>query len=424
MTSQTTFYFSQLTGRKFLSAQGNVLGKIRDLLIDLTPWSTNLAEPVRPRVIAVQVRTNDGIKTYDFSSFEITRVKERIHIRCLDVIELNVNGFSNCLWVKESILDKQIVDLSDKKLVRVRDIRLVMIPSGTFALAVDVGPEGWLRRFGLNKPVEALLERIGRSMPDDMILWDDMAAVDYSQSSIKLSKSTSKLHTLHPSDLADIIEDLDKSTRTYFFSQLDEEQAADVLEELEPEAQIHLVESLPKEKVADVLEKMPADEVADILDELADDKAEELLREMEHESSEEVRELLEYPDKVVGSIMSTDFMTFREDLTVEEALWAIRSEKPEPSCIYSLFVVDHKDRLLSSIPLGALAIADPHLRLKEIMKKNPKTVFDDDGIDTLAEIVWKYNLLAVPVINRDQQMEGVVVVDDIVDDLMGKRKTK
>jgi Mg/Co/Ni transporter MgtE len=193
---------------------------------------------------------------------------------------------------------------------------------------------------------------------------------------------------------------------------------------MEPEAQIHLVESLPKEKVADVLEKMPADEVADILDELGDAKAEELLQEMERESSEEVRELLEYPDKVVGSIMNTDYMTFREDMTVEEALNAIRLEKPEPSYIYSLFVVDRKDRLLSAIPLGELVVAEPTLRLREIMKKNPTTVFDDDGIDSLAELVSKYNLLAVPVINRDQQMEGVVVVEDIVDDLLGKRKTK
>ena len=197
-----------------------------------------------------------------------------------------------------------------------------------------------------------------------------------------------------------------------------------MLEELETDAQIHIVESLPKEKIADLLEKMPADEVADILDELEDEKAEELLNEMEKESSEEVRELLEYHDKVVGSIMNTDYMTFSDDLTVAETLEAIRKEKPEPSYIYSIFVVDKNERLIASIPLGELVVADPGILLRKIMKKNPVSVFDQDKVDSLAELVSKYNLLAVPVINKDLQMEGVVVVEDIVEDLLSRRKTR
>ena len=87
-------------------------------------------------------------------------------------------------------------------------------------------------------------------------------------------------------------------------------------------------------------------------------------------------------------------------------------------------MVDTKDKLISSISLGELVISDPLLTLSQIMKRNPVTVFDDDDIDSLAEIVSKYNLLAVPVINRSQEMEGVVVIEDIVEDLLDKRKTK
>jgi Mg/Co/Ni transporter MgtE len=205
---------------------------------------------------------------------------------------------------------------------------------------------------------------------------------------------------------------------------LDEEHAADVLEELEPRAQVQIVESMPVEKVADVLEKMPADEVADLLDELEDEKVEKLLKEMEKESSEEVRELLEYPDNTVGSIMSTDFLTFKGDMTVEDTITEIRRQKPEPVTIYSIFVVDKHDRLTSSISLGELIIADPKMILKQVVKKKPVTVFDDDKIDSLAELVSKYNLLAVPVINKGKKMEGMVVVEDIVEDLLSSRKTK
>lgn len=204
---------------------------------------------------------------------------------------------------------------------------------------------------------------------------------------------------------------------------MDEEKAADVLKELEPHAQIQIIESLPLEKVADVLEKMPADEVADLLDALKEDKAEKLLNEMEHESSEEVRELLEYPDKHVGSLMTTDFMVFKENQTVAGTIEELRKQQPEPAHIYSIFVTDKNNRFLSAVTLGELVIASPEKTLKEIMRKNPVSVYDDDKVDSLAELVSKYDLLAVPVINKDQKMEGVVVVEDIVEDLLSRRKT-
>jgi len=424
MTSQTTFYFSQFTGKKFFDPIGEPLGKISDFLIDVSAWGMESHDPQRPRVIAISVKQGKEQKIFEFQNFEIRKYKGELQLICKELKEQNTGTLQNCIWLKENILDKQIVDLEGIKLVRVNDIRLVMIPSGTYALAVDVGIEGLFRRLGVLTPISKFVESFGLSLPSRMILWDDIEAVDFSNSSIKLSKASSKLGTLHPSDLADIIEDLDKASRTYVFSTLDEEKAADVLEELEPEVQAHIVESLPVEKAADVLEKMPADEVADLMDELGMRKVEELLNEMEHESSKEVRDLLEYPDKVVGSIMTTDFMTFSSDLTVEETFRALRKEKPEPSYIYSIFVVDKKDRFISSVSLGQLVISDPALTLGQIMNRNPITVFDDDDIDSLAEKVSKYNLLAIPVINRSQEIEGVVVIEDIVEDLLDKRKTK
>ncbi len=424
MTSQITFYLSQIIGNDYISDDGTVLGKIKDFLIDQSNLPWNEAEPVRPRVVAIKVKKGKEVRILDFSSFEIKKFKRKLKITCLDVREVSPESFSNYLWLAENIQDKQIVDINGRKLVRVNDIRLVMIPSGTYAIAVDVGIDGLLRRIGIGRPIQSMLDPFSIDIPGKFILWDDIEAVDFTNANIKLSKSSSRLNTLHPSDLADIIEDLDKASRTYVFASLDEERAADVLEELEPRAQIQIVESLPVEKVADVLEKMPADEVADLLDALAEDKAEKLLEEMEKESSEEVRELLEYHNKYVGSLMSTDYYTFNENLTVSEIMEELRKQQPEPAHIYSIFVTDKNDRFLSAISLGELVIADPARQLKDIMKKNPISVFDDDKVDSLAELVSKYNLLAVPVINKDRQMEGIVVVEDIVDDLLSRRKTR
>ncbi|MCX6277917.1 MAG: CBS domain-containing protein [Bacteroidetes bacterium] len=424
MTTQITFYISQILGLDYVSSSGMALGKIRDFLIDLTPFPGNEAEPVRPRVVAVKVKKGKETRILDFSSFEIRKFKRKLRITCLEIQDISPESFSNYLWLAENVQDKQIVDINGRKLVRVNDIRMVIIPAGTFAIAVDVGIEGLLRRIGIDQPIQALLDPFKIDIPGKFILWDDIETVDFSNSSIKLTKSSSKLNTLHPSDLADIIEDLDKASRTYIFASLDEEQAADVLEELEPHAQIHIVESLPLEKVADVLEKMPADEVADLLDALADDKAEKLLDEMEKESSEEVRELLEYPNKYVGSLMTTDFYSFHEDMTVAETLDELRRQQPEPAHIYSIIVIDKHDKFLSAISLGELVIADPGRNLKDIMKKNAVCVYDNDKVDSLAGLVSKYNLLAVPVINKNKMMEGIVVVEDIVEDLLSRRKTR
>ncbi|MEI6684333.1 MAG: CBS domain-containing protein [Bacteroidota bacterium] len=424
MTSQITFYLSQILGMKYISDDGAVLGKIKDFLIDQTPLPGKESDPIRPRVVAIRVKSGKETRVLDFSSFEIKKFKRKLRITCQEVHDISPADFQNCLWLAENIQDKQIVDINGRKLVRVNDIRLVMIPAGTYAIAVDVGIDGLLRRIGIGKPIQSVLDPFSVDIPGKFILWDDIAAVDFSNSNIRLSKSSSKLNTLHPSDIADIIEDLDKASRTYVFASLDEETAADVLEELEPHVQIHIVESLPVEKVADVLELMPADEVADLLDSLADDTAEKLLDEMEKESSEEVRELLEYPSKVVGSLMTTDYYTFDEDLTVNETLGELRRQQPEPAHIYSIIVIDKHERFLSSVSLGELVIADPASHLKEIMNKHAVTVFDDDKVDSLADLVSRYNLLAVPVINKNRQMEGVVVVEDIVEDLLSRGKTR
>jgi CBS domain-containing protein len=424
MTLQTTFYLSQILRKKFLSPEGKVLGVIRDFLIDTAIPAGLEHEPLRPRVIAVKVKVGNKTTTYDFATFEVKRFKRKLKVTCYEVHETSEQACSTCLWLNENIQDKQIVDMNGRKLVRVNDVRMVMIPSGTYAIAVDVGIEGLFRRIGISRFLETALDPVNVSIPGKMILWDDIEAVDFTNSSIKLSKSSSKLHTLHPSDLADIIEELDRATRTSIFASLDDEQAADVLEELEPKAQIELAESLPVEKMADLLEKMPADEAADLLDVLEEEKAIKILDEMEKESSEEVRELLEYPDKVVGSIMTTDFLTFGEDMTVEETIREIRKVKPEPSNIYSIFVTDKNNKLVFAISLMELIIANPSLKLREITKQKPLTVFDQDKVDSLAELFSMYNLLAVPVINHDMELEGVVVVEDIVEDLLKHRKTR
>lgn len=422
MTSLTTFYLSGITGKEVFGADGDAIGVIRDLLVNTVPSGQN--DPNQQLITGIKLKIGKETKFYSFKTFRVVKARELINVTCSDLIELSNDEVVNGLLLVENILDKQIVDLNGRKLVRVNDVRLATLPAGTFAVAVDIGIEGLLRRIGISIPIKKILSLFRINIPAKYILWDDVQAIDFSNLNIKLSKSFAKLHTLHPSDLADILEDLGKKSSMSVFSSLDEEKAADVLEELESRAQVHMVENLPLDKMADVLEKMPADEVADILDELEDDKAEMLLNEMEAESSKEVRELLEYEDDMVGSLMTTDYLSFTADLTVAEVLVEMRAKKPEAVELYNLFVVEQNDELIGNFNLRDLVVAEPLLTVNQIMKSKPVYLFDKQKVSAIAEIISKYNLLAVPVVDETFQLLGMVVIDDIVEDLIRERRTR
>jgi len=421
MTSLTTFYLSGIIGKEVFDADGDAIGFIKDLLLNNAPSGLN--DPSQQLVIGVKLKIAKHTGFYSFSTFRVVKAREMLNVNCTELIELNPDEISNGLLLVENILDKQIVDLNGRKLVRVNDVRLATLPTGTFAVAVDIGIEGLLRRIGILTPIKRFLDLSGIKIPAKFILWDDMEAIDFSNLNIKLSKSYAKLHTLHPSDIADILEDLGKKTSTSVFSALDEEKAADVLEEMETQTQIHIIESLPVGKVADVLEKMPADEVAEILDEIEDEKAEMLLKEMDSESSQEVRELLEYPDNSAGGLMTTDVISFRPDVTVDYIIKDLRSRKPEPAELYTLFVTEENDKLVGTFDLRDLVVAEPETTVSTIMRSDPVSLYDDQRIDDIAETISKYNLLAVPVVDQENILQGMVVVDDVIEDLISKRRT-
>ncbi len=422
MTSLTTFYLSGIIGKEAFGADGDAIGIIKDLLVNAVPSGQN--DPNEQLVIGVRLKIKKDIRFYSFKSFIVTKARELLNVTCTSLVELGSDEVNNGLLLVENILDKQIVDMNGRKLVRVNDVRLATLPTGTFAIAVDIGIEGLLRRIGISSFIKRILTMFKISMPSKFILWDDVQAIDHSNLNIRLSKSYSKLHTLHPSDIADILEDMGKKSSMSVFSSLDEEKAADVLEELEPHIQIHILENLPVNKAADVLEKMPADEVADILDELEDDKAEMLLKEMDIESSQEVRDLLEYDDNLVGSIMTTDYMSFSADTTVAEVLVELRAKKPESAELYNMFVTESNDELIGTFNLRDLVVSEPFLSVSDIMKSEPVSLLDNQKVSAIAEMVSKYNLLAVPVVDFNNQLQGMVVVDDVVEDLIGERRTR
>jgi len=145
---------------------------------------------------------------------------------------------------------------------------------------------------------------------------------------------------------------------------------------------------------------------------------------MDTESSQEVRELLEYPDNSVGSLMTTDILSFKPGITVEEVIKELRFKKPEAAELYSLFVTEKNDELIGTFNLRDLVVAQPETLVSQIMKSEPVFLYDNQKVEDISELISKYNLLAVPVVDPANQLQGMVVVDDVVEDLINKRRTK
>jgi len=365
---------------------------------------------------------NGKVRIIDYSEFSVFKKRGQYVIKCHHIKDLEVPEV-NTMYLKKHILDKQIVDMDGRKVVRVNDLRLAILKIGTFTVAVDVGLDGLLRRLGVAKPIKIMLKPFGLRIPSQLILWDDVASIDFSHAGIRLSKEYNKLLTLHVSDLADIIEDYDRYTQIAIFNSLDEEKAADVLEELETDAQLNVLESLPLAKAADVLEKMSANDVADILEEMEDQKAENILNEMEKEVSEEVRELMDYSDNTVGSLMTTDYISFNEHMTVNETINILRELKPDSDVVYYLYIVNDVNKLVAFVSLRDIVISEPQTKLSEIMNTNIIYIYDHDKIGALHQLIVKYSLLAVPVVDEKEKLIGMVVINDVVDDIInGKRR--
>jgi predicted transcriptional regulator/sporulation protein YlmC with PRC-barrel domain len=403
----SSFYLSRILGRKVVTKDGTFVGKIKDLGI--------IEELKTPRVEAIKVKTSKGLKIIEWNDVTINKEKGQYVLVCN---KLKERSTENIMFLAHHVLDKQIIDVNGRKVVRVNDVRLATLGSGVFVVAVDIGTEGLLRRIGIAKP----LVWIGFNLSSKLLLWNSVETIFRSNENIKLSQKYNKLSILHPSDLADIIEDFDTNTGMMIFSSLDNAKAADVLEEMEEETQISVIKNLSKDKAADILDEMPADEVADILDGLSENEAEELLNNMEMETSKEVRELMEYEDDEVGSLMTTEFIAFNQDITIEKAIANLRQLKPEEDEMYYIYVTDDDNKLIGTLSLRDIIIAQPEAQLKSIMHNEFSYIYDNDNIQELVKMVSKYNLLAIPIVDREMELLGNVIINDIIYELLKNKR--
>jgi magnesium transporter len=278
-------------------------------------------------------------------------------------------------------------------------------------MAVDISTHAILRRLGLG----FLSERLGSRLPPHFIDWSNVNLVSSKVSKVNLKVSLEKLGILHPADIADIINELTPEQRAVVLQSLDHEVAADTMEEMSPTHQATALSEMESEKASDILEDMAPDNAADLLADLPQEKAQELLNLMEKEEAHEIRQLLAYPETSAGGIMTTEYMTVPATATAKEAIEKIRLEEPEAETIYYLYVVDEEEHLLGVFSLRDLIVAPSDAKATTFMISNVTKVDAMDKQEEVARLIAKYNLLAIPVVDKGNHLLGIVTVDDAID---------
>ena len=323
------------------------------------------------------------------------------------------------LRVQRDLLDQQIIDVNGRKVVRVNDVTLEIRTerglSVLYVLEVDVGVRSIVRRVFQGLLPRRWIRSLQSPIAPNSIRWEFCNIVEPDpQRRLRLNISHQRLESMHPADLADIVEDLGRAEREAIFGTIDIEVAAEALSEVDPKLQARILESLEPEVAADILEEMSPDQAADVLSELEEETSEEILEEMEVSGESDVRELMEFREDTAGGMMNTEFIALPEGASVLDAVTALKGSEDLLESLNTVYLVDQDGKLCGAVPLARLFIASEGQKLKELAVETLIQVNVDEKRDRITELFDKYNLLTLPVTDEEDRLAGVITADDII----------
>ncbi len=425
-------YLSQLLGRPVRDRHGNGVARISDLVVRLPPPVAAVEAAARydtyPHLHGLVARGGQtaagffipltALATLGPGGADLAGAMVSLETFARRPDELLLAG---------DLTDHPIIDCRAAVVRRVNDLLLgtlaeagaitlaqpgnsAMPAADLVLLAVDVGWTGFLRRLNLLGGALGVLGALGKRLMPRILPWPDVALAGPGGAG-----GQAALRGLHPADIARITGALSYHEAAGLIAALDDETAADVMEEVDPDRATDIMEQLPDARAADIIEEMGPDDASDLLADLPAARVAGLLREMEPEAADDVRELLRYPEDSAGGLMTLSYITCPRHYTVAQAIARLREELDKPDLIYYLYITHGpEDHLLGVVTLRKLLISDPAERMDAVMRIDPETVQPDENPREVARLMAEYNLLALPVIDGQGRLLGIITVDDAI----------
>ncbi len=412
-------YFTELDHLPVYGVKGEYLGRLEDLCVDPSQNALRVAS----YLVKTPKKTILCISHEQMQSLSVRAGQTRVpreEVRCYAPDE-------GLLKVKKDILDQQIIDVNNRKVVRVNDIDFDILPIDQHTelriIGVNVGLAAALRRLLQGFAAKHTVRMITGLFPTKTIPWEFVNLIEPDpQRRVKLRLSYERVGELHPADIADILEELGRDEQKAVIEGLDDETAAQALSEIPTRMQADLLESIPAQKAADIVEEMPPDEAADVLQELSPETSAEVLADMEKDEANEVRELLGFEENTAGALMTTEYVVVHESATVEGAVAALKTFEGPIESIHAIYLVDNADVLAAVVPVGRILLSEANLPLKELATDSLISVPSHAAAISVVDLFHKYNLISLPVVDDGGHLIGVVTADDVLELVINKRQ--
>jgi magnesium transporter len=398
-----------LLGTPITDRGGRLRGRLKDVAVATGAEAGHVAGLI--------LKTGEGSRLAEVRNI-LQTPSGALELRDAEALQ-SLRGDENFLLLQQDIVDQQIVDVHGRKVVRANDVNLQWFSRDAVqalrVTGVEVGLSGAIRRIFKGMLSRTALESFSNHFATRVIPWEyvDVIEVDPARR-VKLKIEHLNIAQMHPSDIADILEDLGPAQRKAVFTTLDEEVAAEALEEVAPKMQQSLIESLDSGHAADIVEEMDPGAAADLLGDLPEERSDEILQEMEPEERQEVEELLEFAEDSAAGRMTTDYVSVRFEDTVGDAVQALKAFDGDPESVTGIYLVDGQEVLKGVVPLARLVMALPGTHLAVLAESRFISCHADASDNDVAELFDKYNLQSLPVVDSAQRLVGIIQADHVI----------
>jgi CBS domain-containing protein/sporulation protein YlmC with PRC-barrel domain len=411
ITPKTFIFLSQIIKIPVIdSATGKKIGTTVDICATL--------KEMYPKASAVVMRKSWSNKKFYLPWKQVKKIEEEkaIFVECLpEIFAQEFKLPEGEILLKDTFWDKQIVDISGSKIVRVNDLHFLQEAGCLWVAHMDIGITGIARRLGWLNFLKFIVKLVSDyELTDKFISWKFVQPITSSigAEALSLKVKHSHLSELHPADVADIVSDLGTDERIAILNFMDSEVAGDTFQQLPTKVKTQMAEMLEPNRLLNIVNNMDTDEAVDLLSQLSKSKTHSLLAGLPKEKSQQIRELLQHSSHVAGSIMNTEFLTARHNETAGVVLERVRGESKKKESIYHVYIIDEKDALIGVVTLRQLLTAPPEKIVYEFMRKRVTKVKVNTNVKEVAEIFYKYDFTVVPVVNKDNKMQGIITMKD------------
>ncbi len=422
-------YFSDLLGLPVIDHAGEKIGVFDDMALRVTDENF----PRATTLVVKRGRLRPQFAEIDWSL--IKKIDQTITLK-EEAGDVSFSHFKpkQDLAICADILDRQVVDTDHQKVVRVNDVHLLRVDQQLYLAHVDVSLRALLRRLGwgsfIDRLMHLLVPRSAYFTKEEFIPWKytQVLTLGRTRNLLRLEVARKKLAQIPPTEMAEIMEDLDIFEKYSFFKSLDVGIQRKVFSDMATSEQEELIDQMNDQEAVDLIEDIPSDEAADLLMNLPKEKTLKFMRLMETGDSKRLRKLLGFAKDSAGGLMTTEYLSLPEDSLVEDALQKIKDNVHYPGNIYHIYLVDSKERLEGITPLRRFISEDLKKPLAECCFPKTVSVKTDDGMEEIALLLEKYKFSAIPVVDEQNVLQGVITADDVMEELIaniwGKYKEK